>query len=65
VTSKIKEGKFYFRYRLGPNEFSIILSQIRLLDAKRLKRKIGTLPRPEYDALDRAFDALLKQTTPP
>ena len=65
VTTQEKSGKFYFPYRHDDRIFSVILSQIRLLDAKRLLRKIRTFSKDEFQGLDDAFQKLLKQTTPP
>ena len=64
ITTKDKKGRFYFQYDHEGKLFSIILSQIRLLDAKRLLRKVRTLSKDEFGGVDDAFHALLKQTTP-
>ena len=42
TTKKDKKGKFYFRFSYKKNEFtSAILSQVRIIDGKRLLYKIG------------------------
>ena len=64
ITTRAKNGKFYFTYDHDERQFSIILSQIRLIDAKRLLRKIRTLSRKEFSQLNQVFESLLKQTTP-
>jgi len=44
LTGKRKEGKFYFPIGLVEGrEASVILSQVRLIDAKRLIRKMGII----------------------
>jgi mRNA interferase MazF len=46
LTSKEKSGKFYLS--LGQNEkysYTAILSQLRLMDSKRLYKKIGTIDK--------------------
>ncbi|MFA7308934.1 MAG: type II toxin-antitoxin system PemK/MazF family toxin [Patescibacteria group bacterium] len=65
ITSIKKEGKFYFNYTVDSKDFSVILSQIRLYDAKRLLRKIRSLSKEEYVSLDHSFKGLLEQTIPP
>ena len=64
ITTKEKAGKFYFQYDHEGTLFSVILSQIRLLDAKRLLRKVRTFSKNEFRGVDEAFRKLLKQTTP-
>lgn len=65
ITTKEKSGKFYYTYGRGGKKFSIILSQMRLLDGKRLLRKIAILPNENFQELDAQFNALVKQTIPP
>ena len=45
LTTAKKEGKHYFSFEFGDNveKSSVILSQIRLLDSKRLLRKMGMM----------------------
>jgi len=64
ITTKEKSGRFYFQYEHEGKSFSLILSQIRLMDAKRLLRKVRTLSKDEFRGADEAFQKLLKQTTP-
>ena len=64
ITTKQKSGKYYYSYSREGKAFSIILSQMRLLDAKRLLRKITILPKKEFEELDIRFTTLLKQTIP-
>jgi mRNA interferase MazF len=64
ITTREKSGKFYFQYEHEGKLFSLILSQVRLLDAKRLLRKVRTLSKDEFRGADDAFQKLLKQTTP-
>lgn len=65
ITTQEKGGRYYYTYAHGGKRFSIILSQMRLLDGKRLLRKITVLPNKEFLELDRGFNALIKQTIPP
>ncbi|MEK7099501.1 MAG: type II toxin-antitoxin system PemK/MazF family toxin [Patescibacteria group bacterium] len=65
ITTQEKSGKYYFSYTHDGKRFSIILSQMRLLDGKRLLRKVTTLPNTEFQELDMQFHVLVKQTIPP
>ena len=65
ITTQEKGGRYYYPYDHDGKKFSVILSQLRLLDGKRLLRKIRVLPQKEFGELDRKFDALVKQTIPP
>lgn len=62
LTTSHKKGKYYFPIEpIAEKEHStIILSQVRLIDAKRLKYKIGTLNFTEFEATKREFLRLFK-----
>ncbi|OGG79296.1 hypothetical protein A3A39_01865 [Candidatus Kaiserbacteria bacterium RIFCSPLOWO2_01_FULL_54_13] len=66
LTAKIKEGKYYHPVGDASGRDSVaILSQIRLVDRKRLAAKIATLEQKRYQQLLRAvvkacFPALQK-----
>ena len=52
LTAKLKKGKYYFPVDLVEGEKSAaILSQIRLIDRKRLLYKIETLPKKVFTGL--------------
>ncbi len=48
LTSSSKDNIYYFKYELNNREYSGILSQIRLLDRKRLSRKIGMIKKSDF-----------------
>ena len=48
MSSKKKENFYYKRMVLKDVEQSVILSQLRLLDTKRLDTKIGYLSEPDF-----------------
>lgn len=55
-----KRGKYYFAFPFDSYTTSVaILSQIRLLDAKRLSRKIGKMSNNEFRELINKIKALL------
>ncbi len=62
-----KTGKYYFRISLVTDDGKtddrpsiVILSQIRLIDAKRLQYKLGTIKEDEFAKIKEALVALLK-----
>ena len=56
ITGKMKQGRYYMPIgKIEGREASVILSQVRLIDSKRLVRKAGTLDK---DIFDRVCDEL-------
>lgn len=51
LTRTHKTTKYYFHVSLEGEDSTVILSQIRLLDAKRLKYKKGNISHEEYEEL--------------
>jgi mRNA interferase MazF len=61
LTTQPKVGKYYFPIDLGDGrERRITLSQLRLIDAKRLKKKFAVLSEDQFLALKKAIIALLQ-----
>ena len=67
LTRTDKTGKYYFRIspvdgkgNADGRSSVVILSQIRLLDAKRLQYKIGDVKEKEFEKIKEALKALLK-----
>lgn len=67
LTRTNKTGKYYFRISLVTDDGKaddrpsvVILSQIRLIDAKRLQYKVGTIKEDEFVKIKEALVALLK-----
>jgi mRNA interferase MazF len=60
LTSKIKEGIFYFDIRHLGFKSSLILSQLKLLSSKRLIRKIGIIPANDFVNIKDAVIKLVK-----
>ena len=59
LTTKTKKGKYYFSFS-GNNEESIaIISQLRLIDAKRLQYKIGNITNEEFIELKTKIKQLI------
>ncbi len=55
LTSSLKDNQFYFKYTHNAVIYSAIISQIRLLDAKRLSRKIGVIGKDDFNHLKMAI----------
>ena len=67
LTRTNKTGKYYFWVSLITDESNagdrpsvVIISQIRLVDAKRLQYKIGTIEENEFAKIKETLIALLK-----
>jgi len=61
LTTRPKVGKYYFPVDLGDGkERRITLSQLRLVDAKRLRNKFAVLPEKQFVELKKAVRALLQ-----
>ena len=60
LTSKAKVGEYYFPLgKIEDKDASAILSQVRLIDTKRLVRKITTLDQRSFDGLKEALQRTL------
>jgi len=60
LTHTQKKTKHYFQFAFGKGiSSSAILSQIRLVDARRLSHKLGDLPDRDFVELTKKFKALL------
>jgi mRNA interferase MazF len=59
LTSSDKIGKYYFQFEYHGKKYSIILSQIRLICAKRLLRKIRTMPKKDFRTIRDKFKNLV------
>lgn len=59
LTKNQKEGKYYFSFGLNREISTAIISQIRLIDAKRLYYKTGTISEKDFSGLIKKLKALL------
>ena len=58
-TTKSKVGKFYFPARISNLGLqTVILSQLRLVDAKRLLTKMGIINKEDYTKIQKAIITL-------
>jgi mRNA-degrading endonuclease toxin of MazEF toxin-antitoxin module len=63
LTTRSKKGKFYFEIIQNSKSSSVILSQMRLFDGKRLTRKIDRLDESQFFAIKSAMANLIKNGT--
>ena len=60
LTHTQKKTKFYFRFACNDNNIGVaILSQIRLVDARRLSHKMSDVSEEDFKQLIKNFKALL------
>ena len=59
LTTKVREGKYYFRIVGQKVDGDVILSQIRLMDAKRLIRRIETIDKEMFTSIKRLIKKLI------
>lgn len=59
LTTASKEGKYYYGTTHEDRQYSVVLSQMRLLDKKRLQRKIRVLPEEEFEEIVKRFKGLI------
>lgn len=58
MTSHIKNGTYYYAINFRGNPGVIVLNQGRMLDSKRLMRRVGLIPQAEYHKIKQSFVAL-------
>ena len=59
LTSARKEGMYYQKTKHEGRDYTVVLSQMRLLDRKRLQRKIRVLPEIEFEEVKKRFKNFL------
>jgi len=58
-TSSKKDNDYYHQYELNNETYASILSQIRLLDRRRLSRKIGMIKEVDFKEIIKKIHNLL------
>ena len=59
-SNKAKDDRYYYSFSFVENVISLaILSQIRLIDAKRLARQIGTMEENDFENVKKKLKELL------
>ncbi len=59
ITSTEKVGEYYHSFLLAGRRETALLTQSRVLDRKRLLRKVGHIPRSDFELLVVKITALL------
>lgn len=60
LTHTQKDTKYYFQFIFqGNTQSAAILSQVRLVDGRRLSHKIGDISEEDFEKLAKKFKALL------
>ena len=62
MTTQVKTGKYYFDIKFGNGmPTQVVLSQLRLIDSKRLHTKLGTINKKDFIKIKRAIAEFLLQ----
>jgi len=59
LSTKIKEGTFFFTFILNGNPSNALLVQGRIYDTKRLENKIGKVSKEDFEAIKEKWGKLL------
>ena len=59
LTRKCREGKFYYNFEFNGEKSTVLLSQIRGLDSKRLKYRMGRVSRSEFKKIKSKLGELI------
>jgi len=66
TSTKIKDNQYYYKINYKNADYSVLLSQARTIDTKRLKNKIADLPTNDFKKLQIAFvENILRQKIDP
>jgi mRNA-degrading endonuclease toxin of MazEF toxin-antitoxin module len=60
LTRTKRTGKYYFSFMFNNTNSNVVLSQIRLLDGKRLEYKIGDIDKATFNLLKDKFVELIE-----
>ena len=60
LTTREKDGKYYYNFKYDNEISSVILSQVRLISSKRLLRKIKTLNNNDFIKIKERILCILK-----
>ena len=59
LSTKIKQGSFFFEFTLNAKQSNALLVQGRIYDAKRLENKIGMISKDDFNDLKNSLKELL------
>ncbi|MBN2824654.1 MAG: type II toxin-antitoxin system PemK/MazF family toxin [Campylobacterales bacterium] len=59
LSTTLKRGKYYFEFKFVADKVSVaILSQIKLIDTRRLYKKLGRMQSEQFHNMQEKFNAL-------
>lgn len=61
LSTIVKDNRFYHKMHFKGQEQCVVLSQIRLLDAKRLENRMGSLPSHDIEKISEKLKELVFQ----
>jgi mRNA interferase MazF len=64
ITSTVKDSPFYHRFKFMDSDRSVMLTQVRTISAKRLRRKVDVIADADFEAIKCALCLLIKSETP-
>lgn len=64
LTSKSREGTWYYRFTFNNKAQTAVLSQSRVISCKRLKEKIGKTSSNDFEAIIEAYERLHSHKSP-
>ena len=59
ITSNIRSSKFYYNFIFNNIEQSIMITQMRTISSKRLRRKLGTISDVDFEQISERLIVLL------
>ena len=65
LTTKIKESPFYHSINFNNREQCVMLTHLRLLESKRLDRKIGKLQNREFEQIKHTLREIIGKSSQP
>ena len=61
LSTKVKTGKFYINFKTESFEYSVLLSQAKVMSSKRLIRKINKLSRGRFNLVKKSYTELINK----
>ena len=59
LTTQIKEKRYYHKIKFKDNEQCVMISQLRLWDARRLTTRMGKIPTDQFDEIRKIISDLI------
>jgi len=59
TSTKVKDNKYYYKIRYNDKDYSVLISQIRIIDAKRFRKRIARLSKYELDCIKKEISKVI------